>query len=86
MGLGGAILRSPPGALPDPLRGAHLPERWQSLIVAGVALGSVYALIALGYTLVYGILFMINFAHGEVFMWGAFTAWFTATGLRTTAP
>ena len=37
----------------------------------GVALGSVYALIALGYTLVYGILFMINFAHGEVFMWGA---------------
>jgi branched-chain amino acid transport system permease protein len=56
-------------------------EQWQSLIVAGIALGSVYALIALGYTLVYGILFMINFAHGEVFMWGAFTAFFTASGL-----
>jgi branched-chain amino acid transport system permease protein len=54
---------------------------WDTLIIAGIALGSVYALIALGYTLVYGILFMINFAHGEVFMWGAFTAWFTATGL-----
>ena len=56
-------------------------EQWQSLIVAGVALGAVYALIALGYTLVYGILFMINFAHGEVFMWGAFSAFFTAVGL-----
>src|SRR6186713_3087911 len=54
---------------------------WRDLVVYGIAQGSVYALIALGYTLVYGILFMINFAHGEVFMWGAFTAWFMATGL-----
>ncbi|HET8776608.1 MAG TPA: branched-chain amino acid ABC transporter permease [Candidatus Limnocylindria bacterium] len=54
---------------------------WQSFVVAGLALGSVYALIALGYTLVYGVLFMINFAHGEVFMWGTFTAYFAATGL-----
>jgi branched-chain amino acid transport system permease protein len=46
-----------------------------------VALGAVYALIALGYTLVYGILFMINFAHGEVFMAGAFTAYFAADAL-----
>ena len=50
----------------------------------GIAVGSLYALIALGYTLVYGILFMINFAHGEVFMWGAFTGWFAATGLSDT--
>ncbi|TML00480.1 MAG: hypothetical protein E6G40_05915, partial [Actinobacteria bacterium] len=41
---------------------------WRDLAVEGVALGSVYALIALGYTMVYGVLLMINFAHGEVFM------------------
>ena len=44
-------------------------------IVFGLALGSVYGLIALGYTMVYGILFMINFAHGEVFMLGAYLGW-----------
>lgn len=41
-------------------------------LINGVTLGSIYALIALGYTLVYGILLMINFAHSEVFMGGAF--------------
>jgi len=41
-------------------------------IFNGVALGSIYALIALGYTMVYGILMMINFAHSEIFMLGAF--------------
>jgi branched-chain amino acid transport system permease protein len=44
---------------------------WQ-LTVSGLALGSVYALIALGYTLVYGVLQLINFAHSEVFMLGGF--------------
>lgn len=44
-------------------------------LVFGLALGGVYGLIALGYTLVYGILFMINFAHGEVFMIGAYLGW-----------
>ena len=44
------------------------------LTITGLALGGVYALIALGYTLVYGILRMINFAHSEVFMSGPFTA------------
>jgi branched-chain amino acid transport system permease protein len=43
----------------------------------------VYALIAIGYTLVYGILFMINFAHGEVFMAGTFTAVFAAQALAS---
>ncbi len=57
------------------------PGRWPDLIVNGLSAGSIYALIALGYTLVYGILFMINFAHGEVFMAGVFTAFFAATGL-----
>jgi len=46
-------------------------------------LGGIYALIALGYTLVYGILRMINFAHSEVFMSGPFTAVFLAKGLNT---
>jgi branched-chain amino acid transport system permease protein len=51
---------------------------WGRLLVTGLALGSVYALLALGYTLVYGILFMINFAHGDVFMVGMFMAYFVA--------
>jgi ABC-type branched-subunit amino acid transport system permease subunit len=42
-------------------------------LVFGLALGTVYALIALGYTMVYGVLMMINFAHGEVFAIGAYT-------------
>ena len=47
-------------------------------LVNGVTLGSVYALIALGYTMVYGILRLINFAHGDVYMLGAYYAWFAA--------
>jgi branched-chain amino acid transport system permease protein len=42
------------------------------LTVNGLTLGSVYALIALGYTMVYGILKLLNFAHGDVFMVGSF--------------
>jgi len=44
-------------------------------LVFGLALGAVYGLIALGYTMVYGILMMINFAHGELFMIGAYVGW-----------
>src|SRR6478735_6196958 len=43
-------------------------------LVNGIALGSIYALIAIGYTMVYGIIGMINFAHGDIFMVGAFIA------------
>ena len=43
-------------------------------IINGVTLGSVYALVALGYTMVYGIIGLINFAHGELVMVGALTA------------
>ncbi len=53
-------------------------DAWADFVVLGVAQGSIYALIALGYTLVYGILKMINFAHGEVFMFGAFGSYFFA--------
>jgi branched-chain amino acid transport system permease protein len=41
-------------------------------IINGVTIGSFYALVALGYTMVYGVLKMINFAHGDLFMWGAY--------------
>lgn len=44
------------------------------LVFGGLTRGSIYALIALGYTLVYGIIGLINFAHGEIYMVGAFTA------------
>ena len=81
--LGGAIIAfALYGSFLTLVEGRIQGNQWQNLIVAGVALGSVYALIALGYTLVYGILFMINFAHGEVFMWGAFTAFFAASALN----
>lgn len=49
-------------------------------IINGLVLGSMYALIALGYTMVYGIINLINFAHGEVLMVGALTSW-TVIGL-----
>jgi branched-chain amino acid transport system permease protein len=45
-------------------------------LVSGLTLGSIYALIALGYTMVYGILKLLNFAHGDVYMIGAFVAFF----------
>jgi branched-subunit amino acid ABC-type transport system permease component len=63
----------------------YTQEQWLDFFVFGLAQGSIYALIALGYTLVYGILFMINFAHGEVFMAGSFTAFFVARALDTPA-
>jgi branched-chain amino acid transport system permease protein len=47
------------------------PTHWLDLFLLGLTLGMVYALIALGYSLVYGILELINFAHGDVFMLGA---------------
>lgn len=53
---------------------------FQQLLNA-VQLGSIYALIALGYTLVYGVLLLINFAHGDIFMAGAFIGYFVATFL-----
>src|SRR6185312_11126319 len=50
-------------------------------LINGVTLGSIYGLIAIGYTMVYGIIGMINFAHGDVFMVGAFVALITILAL-----
>lgn len=61
--------------------GRYTSENWATLVFAGLAQGSIYSLVALGYSLVYGIMRIINFAHGEVFMAGALTSVFVAGGL-----
>jgi branched-chain amino acid transport system permease protein len=56
-------------------------EYFLELFLGGLTRGSIYALIALGYTMVYGIIELINFAHGEIYMIGAFTALIVASAL-----
>ncbi|MCB1762721.1 MAG: branched-chain amino acid ABC transporter permease LivH [Gammaproteobacteria bacterium] len=56
-------------------------EYFIELFFSGLTRGSIYALIALGYTMVYGIIGLINFAHGEIYMIGAFTSFVVATVL-----
>jgi branched-chain amino acid transport system permease protein len=55
-------------------------------IINGLVLGSMYALVALGYTMVYGIINLINFAHGEVLMVGALTSWSVIGMMRESMP
>lgn len=55
-------------------------------IINGLVLGSMYALVALGYTMVYGIISLINFAHGEVLMIGALTSWAIIVGMQEAMP
>jgi branched-chain amino acid transport system permease protein len=71
------------GGLLHSVAGLELSTLPQQL-VNGILLGSIYALIALGYTMVYGVLKLINFAHGEVFMIGAYAALFASWGLGYT--
>ena len=59
---------------------------WLQQLINGLALGSIYALIALGYTMVYGVLRFINFAHSDVLMLGAFAALFLAPVVATIFP
>ena len=54
-------------------------------LINGLTIGAIYALIALGYTMVYGILRLINFAHGDIYMVGAFVGYFLAFQLGWTA-
>jgi branched-chain amino acid transport system permease protein len=65
------------------IKATYGPDTWLRFFITGIIIGGVYALIAIGYTLVYGILFMINFAHGEVMMLGAFGGYFMFEGLNT---
>ena len=50
-----------------------------SYLISGISLGSIYAIIALGYTMVYGIAKMLNFAHGDVIMVGAYVCFFATS-------
>ena len=59
----------------------ELSEQIAQQFINGVSLGSIYALIALGYTMVYGIIKLINFAHGDIYMVGAYLGFFAVTNL-----
>ncbi len=63
------------------IAGKYTLRQWIEFIIFGLAQGGIYALIALGYTQVYGILKMINFAHSEVFMSGPMIGYFVASDL-----
>jgi len=77
--IGGAILALMIwGSTATLSEGKYSSYHWFDFIIFGLAQGSIYALIAMGYTMVYGILRMINFAHGEVFMSGPYTAYYVA--------
>jgi branched-chain amino acid transport system permease protein len=60
-------------------------ETFLQQLINGLSLGAIYALIALGYTMVYGVLRLINFAHGDVYMLGAFAGYFIANALALDA-
>lgn len=59
----------------------ELINNWLPYILAGIAVGGQYALIAIGYTMVYGILRLINFAHGDIFMWSGLLMVYLITAL-----
>jgi len=59
-------------------------ETFFQQVINGLVLGSMYALVALGYTMVYGIISLINFAHGEILMVGALTSWTVVQALADT--
>jgi branched-chain amino acid transport system permease protein len=60
-------------------------ETFFQQLINGLSLGAIYALIALGYTMVYGVLRLINFAHGDVYMLGAFAGYYIANALSLDA-
>jgi branched-chain amino acid transport system permease protein len=61
-------------------------EVFAQQLINGISLGSIYALIALGYTMVYGIVLLINFAHGDILMVGAYTAFFVMRAVGVSPP
>jgi branched-chain amino acid transport system permease protein len=60
-------------------------ETFLQQLINGLSLGAIYGLIALGYTMVYGVLRLINFAHGDIYMLGAFVGYYLATALNLDA-
>jgi len=75
---GGFLLLAIWGTIATLSAGVYSARHWIDFVIFGLAQGSIYALIATGYTMVYGVLRMINFAHSEVFMSGPYTAYFVA--------
>jgi branched-chain amino acid transport system permease protein len=69
------------GTIGSLIKDRYTAAQWFDLAMFGLTIGSIYAQIALGYTMVYGVLRMINFAHGEIVMSGAFAGYFIATAL-----
>lgn len=57
-------------------------QQFVQQLINGIALGSIYALVALGYTMVYGTIRLINFAHGDIYMMGAYFGYFLVTQLQ----
>jgi branched-chain amino acid transport system permease protein len=75
---GGLLIMSIVGSIATLAAGRYSGHHWFDFVIFGLAQGSIYALIAMGYTMVYGVLRMINFAHSEVFMSGPYTAYYVA--------
>ncbi len=69
------------GTIGTLIKGTYSTAQWVDFFMFGLIIGGVYALIALGYTMVYGILQLINFAHDDITVAGAFSAYFLASSL-----
>jgi branched-chain amino acid transport system permease protein len=66
------------GTIGSLVKGRYSAAQWFDFVMFGLTIGSIYAQIALGYTMVYGVLRLINFAHGDIVMTGAFAGYFVA--------
>src|SRR5260370_3886043 len=66
------------------IKGRYGAAQWFDFLIFGLTIGSVYALVALGYTMVYGVLRLINFAHGDIMITGAFSGHFVASQFAET--
>ena len=69
------------GTIGTVLKDRYTAAQWVDFVVFGLTIGAIYAQIALGYTMVYGVLRLINFAHGDIVMTGAFAGYFIAIPL-----
>src|SRR5881396_1571972 len=78
----GLLLLVVVGTIATLWKGTYDARHWFDFFMFGLTIGGVYALIALGYTMVYGVLRMINFAHADVMMVGAYAGMFAANALH----
>src|SRR5580698_7259116 len=78
----GVVLVVVLGTIGTLIKGRYNAAQWFDFVMFGLTIGSIYAQIALGYTMVYGVLRLINFAHGDIVMAGAFAGYFVADPLQ----